>query len=125
MVSDEVTFEPTSQFVTKPLIVSYKELYEETKTLLDKKDELIQDLSYRLGKSESELKNSIPMLEYKKATFLLESSQTKIDEEKKGLDEKMEKMQEAVKRGDTTNLILILVLVFVLITSVFVWFMNL
>jgi hypothetical protein len=76
-MEEEMSLEPMTQFVTKPLIVSYKELYEESKALLTRKDELIQDLSYRLGNLETELKNSIPMLEYKKATFLLESSQSK------------------------------------------------
>jgi hypothetical protein len=85
MMEDEMKLETIPQFVTKPLIVSYKDLYEESKNQLARKDELIQDLSYRLGNLESELRNSIPMLEYKKATFLLESSQSKQEDEKKEL----------------------------------------
>ena len=121
---EEMALEPTSQFITKPLIVSYKDLYEESKAQLARKDELIQDLSYRLGNLESELKNSIPMLEYKKATFLLESSQSKSDEERKELTYKAEKYADEIKKEQNTNMILIIVLSFVLMVSVFAWFMG-
>lgn len=121
---DEVALEPMTQFVTKPLIVSYKELYEESKALLTRKDELIQDLSYRLGNLETELKNSIPMLEYKKATFLLESSQSKGEDERKDLTHKVEKLADEIKKEQNTNMILIIVLSFVLMVSVFAWFMG-
>jgi hypothetical protein len=62
---------------------NYKNLYEDSQKMIEKKDDLIKDLSYRLGKAEVELKNSIPMLEYRKTTFLLESSNNKTAEEKK------------------------------------------
>jgi len=123
-IQEEVALEPMTQFVTKPLIVSYKELYEESKSLLARKDELIQDLSYRLGNIETELKNSIPMLEYKKATFLLESSQTKGEDERKDLTHKVEKLADEIKKEQNTNMILIIVLSFVLMVSVFAWFMG-
>ncbi len=55
--------------------------FEETQAVMAKKDEIIQDLSYRLGKSETELQNSIPLVEYKKATYLLESAKIKGDED--------------------------------------------
>ena len=122
---ESVALEPMAQFVTKPLIVSYKELYEESKSLLTRKDELIQDLSYRLGNVETELKNSIPMLEYKKATFLLESSQSKGEDERRDLNHKVEKLADEVKKEQNTNMILIIVLSFVLMVSIFAWFMGL
>jgi hypothetical protein len=124
VIEDEVALEPISQFVTKPLIVSYKDLYEESKRLLERKDELIQDLSFRLGTLETELKNTIPMLEYKKATYLLESSQSKIEDERKELGNKVEKLATEMKQEQTTNMILIIVLGFVLMVSVFAWFMG-
>ena len=54
--------------------VNIVRLYENACQIIEKKDELIQDLSYKLGKTENELKNSISLSEYKKATFLLESA---------------------------------------------------
>ncbi len=72
----------TQEEPSKELFVKKKEntsiellrLYEAAERTIEKKDEVIQDLSYRLGKSENELKNSISLTEYKKATFLLESA---------------------------------------------------
>lgn len=121
---DDVQLEPVSQFVTKPLVVSYKDLYEETRNLLDRKDQIIQDLSYRIGNIESELKNSIPMLEYKKATFLLESSQTKVAEEKKDMTDKVQKIESDLKKEQATNITLIIVLALVLLISMFAWFVS-
>jgi hypothetical protein len=64
------------------------------------------------------------MLEYKKATFLLESSQSKWDDERKDLNHKVEKLADEVKKEQNTNMILIIVLSFVLMVSVFAWFMG-
>lgn len=50
----------------------FASLYSDAQKIIAKKDEIIQELSYKLGKSETELKNSIPLIEYKKTTFLLE-----------------------------------------------------
>lgn len=52
-------------------------LYEESRNVIVKKDETIQELSYKLGKVEVELKNTIPIVDYNKATFLLESAKAK------------------------------------------------
>jgi cytoskeletal protein RodZ len=64
------------------------------------------------------------MLEYKKATFLLESSQSKQEDEKKELSWKVEKFAEEVRKEQNTNMILIIVLAFVLMVSIFAWFMG-
>lgn len=65
------------------VIAEFSRFYTETQALIAKKDEVIQDLSYRLGKTETELQNSIPLMEYKKATYLLESAKEKSDEDTK------------------------------------------
>ena len=51
------------------------DLFEILNSKMQEKDDLIQELSYKLGKMETELKNSIPKLEHRKATLLLEESQ--------------------------------------------------
>ena len=68
----------TPEIITRERSVSrektpdFASLYGDAQKIIAKKDEIIQELSYKLGKSETELKNSIPLIEYKKTTFLLE-----------------------------------------------------
>ncbi len=97
------------------LFPEFIRFYEETRAVISKKDEVIQDLSYRLGKSESELKNSIPLVEYKKATYLLESAKSKGDEDIHGLSEKVTSLEkEIIKRN---SMILGLTILFILVLA--------
>ncbi len=97
------------------LLPDFARFYEETQTIIIKKDAVIQDLSYRLGKSESELKNSIPLVEYKKATYLLESAKSKWDEDIHGLSQKVTSLEkEIIKRN---SMILGLTILFILVLA--------
>jgi hypothetical protein len=94
---------------------NYIQLYETSQKIIFKKDEIIQDLAYRLGKSESELKNSIPLIQYKKATFLLESAKSKTDEDAVVLSSKIGSLEkELIKRNSA---ILGLAILFVLVLA--------
>lgn len=97
------------------LVSEFSRFYSETQAVITKKDEIIQDLSYRLGKSETELQNSIPMMEYKKATFLLESAKAKSDEDGKVLSDKITTLEkEIIKRN---SMILGLTILFILVLA--------
>ncbi|EKE28013.1 MAG: hypothetical protein ACD_3C00111G0030 [uncultured bacterium (gcode 4)] len=122
--ASEVIFD--TWFVTKAIdsTRNYKNLYEDTQKIIEKKDEIIKDISYRLGKAEVELKNSIPMLEYKKTTFLLESSNNKIAEEKKEMNDNLENLKEKVRNQELINIMLIAIFSIMLIVVFFVWFAN-
>ncbi len=78
-------------------MVDYRDLYEDSLRRIGDKDRVIQDLSYRAGQAESELKNSIPMIEYKKTTFLLESAKSKTEEDYRVSLEKTEKLTQEVE----------------------------
>jgi hypothetical protein len=54
-------------------------------------------------------------LEYKKATFLLESSKIKTEEEQKMLNTNIQKLKISLKNQEFINVILIVSLFFVLI----------
>ena len=103
-------------------LIEFARFYEETQILITKKDEAIQDLSYRLGKSEAELKNSIPLMEYKKATYLLESAKSKSDEDAKNLSDTISTLEkEIIKRN---SMILGLTILFILVLAFsFVFFL--
>lgn len=104
---------------------SYKELFEETSRILEKKDDLIKDLSYKVGKLEMELKNSISLLEYKKATFLLETTNVKSEDEKKDLTQSIDILKEKVRSQEFLNIILIIVFALTLIIVFLIWFTSL
>jgi hypothetical protein len=81
--------------------IDFPTLYREAQQNIIKKDEIIQDLAYRLGKSEAELKNSIPLVEYKKATFLLESAKTKTDSDSTVLSGKIHDLEKEVGKRNS------------------------
>ncbi|EKE26791.1 MAG: hypothetical protein ACD_4C00143G0006 [uncultured bacterium (gcode 4)] len=109
-------------FVKTDIWTNYKDLYSESKIIIQKKDEIIQDLSYRLWNTEAELKNSISLIEYKKATFLLESSSSKVEEEKNELNSNINKLESKVKISNNINIFLVLILLISLILISFLWF---
>ncbi len=103
-------------------ITEFTRLYDDAKRIIAKKDEIIQDLSYRLGKSETELKNSIPVVEYKKATFLLESAKTKNDEDKEDLSGKIQNLEKEINKRNSVLIALSMLFVLVLAFSIVFFF---
>ncbi|HBA44785.1 TPA: hypothetical protein DEG21_04730 [Patescibacteria group bacterium] len=92
---------------------------------MEQKDNLIKDLSYKLGNAEAELKNSISLVEYKKTAFLLESSTNKIEQEKQILTETKEKLEKNLNSNKLVNLILSIFLFLTIILLFVVWFSSL
>ncbi len=103
-------------------LTEFTRIYDEAKRVIAKKDEIIQDLSYRLGKTETELKNSVSLVEYKKATFLLESAKTKNDEDKVDLSGKIENMEKEINKRNSALIALTLLFVLVLAFSIVFFF---
>jgi excisionase family DNA binding protein len=118
---DIVFFEDVVQeesgFRRKPVMVDYRDLYEDAMSRIAEKDRVIQDLSYRAGHAESELKNSISMIEYKKATFLLESAKSKTEEEKKQYETEITKLKTESDRNKVTLYILVVLVLLLVVVS--------
>jgi hypothetical protein len=102
--------------------MDFSALYREAQDHIVKKDEIIQDLAYRLGKTETELANSIPLVEYKKATFLLESAKTKTDTDASMLGQKVNTLEKEVSKRNSYIFGLATLLVIVIAFSLFVFF---
>lgn len=102
--------------------MDYKTLYEDAKGKIDEKDQIIQDLSYRYGQAESDLKNSIPLLEYKKATFLLESAKSKGFEEKASMQEELDELRDRFRRERSAQFILLAAIAILVLAVLFLWF---
>ncbi|MBC7498884.1 helix-turn-helix domain-containing protein [Candidatus Gracilibacteria bacterium] len=100
-------------------------IYEDAQEQIARKDATIQELSYKLGKAEVELSNSIPALEYKKNTFLLESAKSKSDHDTDTLSKKIILLENEV--GKRNSAIITLVILFILVLGfsvIFVLFGN-
>jgi excisionase family DNA binding protein len=104
--------------------IDFPTLYREAQDHIMKKDEIIQDLSYRLGKAETELTNSIPMVEYKKATFLLESAKTKTDSDATLLTAKVSTLEKEIGKRNSYILGLATLLLLVITFSLVVFFYS-
>ncbi len=111
---------PTREIVQQNAtnLPDFSRLYEDSQNIIQKKDEIIQDLSYRLGKSETELKNSIPLVEYKKATFLLESAKNKTDSDAQSLGGRIASLEKEISKRNSAILSLAILFVLVLAFSV-------
>lgn len=103
-------------------VVEYSKLYIDAQEAIAKKDAIIQDLSYRLGKTETELKNTIPLVDYKQATFLLESSKQKTTEEVETLSSKVQHLEKEIEKRNSGIIGLSILFIFVLVFS-FVFFL--
>ena len=96
----------------------FAHLYSDSQKIIAKKDDIIQDLSYRLGKTETELKNAIPLIEYRKATFLLESAKNKTDADASVLGTKIEFLEKEINKRNSAIMGLAILFVLVLAFSV-------
>lgn len=104
------------------MTTEFTRLYTEAQEIIAKKDAVIQDLAYRLWKSETELKGSISMIEYKKATFLLESAKSKNDQDSQVLTEKVSHLETEITKRNAMIISLAILFALVLAFSVMFFF---
>jgi hypothetical protein len=134
VILDEKNDTPSSHEIVRPeqktwlidtvAVTELVRLYEETRGIIAKKDEVIQDLSYKLGKTEMELKNSIPLIEYNKATFMLESTKVRSDSDKESLSSKVNFLEKEISKRNSAIITLAVLFVLVLGFSI-VFFISL
>jgi excisionase family DNA binding protein len=120
---------PSSQMIdssqSNAALTEIVRMYEDTRSLIAEKDATIQNLSYKLGKIESELANSVPVLEYKKTTFLLESAKSKSDNDAGTLSSKIVTLESEIHKRNSALITLAILFILVLGFSViFVLFGN-
>lgn len=119
-----VTLHSTSKHTMRDM-VNYRDLYDQANEKIAVKDKMIQELSYRLGQSETELKNTISLSEYKKATFLLESAKSQWEEEKSHMIEKVSFLENSLKREHILVKTLVITLMVTFVVSVCLWVLTL
>lgn len=99
-------------------------IYEDLKSQINKKDEIIQTLSVRLGKAEEVAKNSISLVEFKKSQFLLEESKGYLSNEVESVKKERNQLAKELKYEKNTNQLMIAFLVFLLIFVWIIWFVK-
>jgi hypothetical protein len=110
-------------FTRKRASADYRDLYEEAMRKMSDKDRIIQDLSYRAGHAESELKNSVSMIEYKKQSFLLESAKAKTEEDIKQVQsESLVLKEEAIQTKFVLYILLSLVAILLILCTFLLYF---
>lgn len=99
-------------------------IYKDLKKELIKKDEIIQNLSMRVWKAEEIAKNSVSLLDFKKSQYLLEESKTWLTKEVELLEKEKEKLSSELKYEKTSNTILIIFVVVLLVLAGVLWFIQ-
>lgn len=102
---------------TERAIAEFSRIYSDAQNIIEKKESVIKDLSYKLGKIEYALENSIDVWEYKRATYLLESVKNKNEIETQVLNEKVSLLEKEVQKRNSALAGMVILFVLVITTS--------
>lgn len=112
------TISPIQTSLDNKALTEFVRFYEEAQALIGQKENLIQDLSYKLGKVETEMKSMVPLVEYNKATFLLESAKEKNVSDVSRLSETVTTLEKEISKRNAAIISLALLFVLVLAFSI-------
>ncbi len=101
-----------------------EKIYLDMKSDITKKDQVIQDLSIKLGQAQEIAKNSVSLVEFKKSQFLLEESKWHISNENSQLKDTTLELSQKLKYEKTTNYLLISFCVILLVALGVLWFIK-
>lgn len=99
-------------------------IYKDLKQEIQKKDEIIQNLSLQLWKAEEIAKNSISLMEFKKSQFLLEESKGHLSGELEKIKWEKSKIEKELRYEKSTNSIMIVFLILLLCLTAIIWFIK-
>lgn len=107
----------------KMAITEFSRIYNDAQGLIAQKDETIKDLSYKVGKLETELQNSINVVEYRRAADMLEHTKMRSEEETKNFGQKISTLEKEVQKKNSFIVGMVILFVLVIIsTLVFVFY---
>ncbi len=93
---------------------TYKKLYEELKEELNEKQERLEIANYRVGQLESQVKNSIPMLEYHHERFMLKRSEEDLQEKLTESTGIIKRLATNLKQAKLSKRIFLIILLIIL-----------
>lgn len=122
---EEVPFE-TKEIELKTNFKTYAldKVYDDLRAEIKQKDEVIQDLSIKLGRAEEIVKNSVSMIDFKRSQMLLEDSKTHLWSAISELKSKNETLEKDLKHEKTTKYILFITVLILFIISLIIWWAN-
>ncbi len=97
-------------------------IYADLRREISQKDELIQNLSVRVGRAEEIAKNSVNLVEFKKSQFLLEESKGHLSKEVSELWKENSELKANLKYEKTTNIVLIIFVLILIAVAATIWY---
>ncbi|RAL57922.1 hypothetical protein BLD25_01030 [Candidatus Gracilibacteria bacterium GN02-872] len=119
-VPETKEIEVKTNFKTFPI----EPIYDDLRLQIKEKDDLIQDLSMKLGRAEEIVKNSVSMIDFKRSQMLLEDSKTHLGSAISELKGKNEELEKKVKTGNITVLVLFITVIVLLVIALMIWVNN-
>ena len=119
-VPETKEIEVKTNFKTFPI----EPIYDDLRSQIKEKDDLIQDLSMKLWRAEEIVKNSVSMIDFKRSQMLLEDSKTHLWSAISELKDKNEELEKKVKTGNITVLVLFITVIVLLVISLMIWVNN-
>lgn len=110
----------TTTMSTTPDTSFTQKLYSE----IEEKNTQIQFLSKKLWQMEEIVKNSISMVEFKKSQFLLQESNTSLNNELSSLKKDLQEKNQAFLQEKKTNIILYILIALLVIITCVIWFIK-
>lgn len=104
--------------------LAIEEVYKDLRSEIKQKDEVILELSMRVGRAEEIAKNSVSLIEFKKSQFLLEESKNYLNVSMDDLEREKKDAVKELKYQKTNNVIMMIVLFVLLAIAGTIFFMN-
>ena len=101
----------------KMALTEFSRIYTDAQGIIAKKDEVIKDLSYKVGKMETELENSINVSEYQRTANLLENAKNKSAEDARFFGEKISTLEKEVQKKNSFIVGMVILFVLVILSS--------
>ncbi len=95
------------------------EILQALETIVKEKDALIQELTFKLGRLEAEMQNTVPKLEHKKAVLALEEAYASRVQDMNIITQSQREIEQRFKRERMISTVL-MIWVFVLLCACFV-----
>lgn len=100
-------------------------IYDDLKNTIEEKDLKIAELSFKLGKMEEVVKNSISMIEFNKSQLKLEEAKEVTENKLKDVLIERDEITSKYKDEKSANIILIIVSLLLLWLLIYVWYLKL
>lgn len=108
----------------KMALAEFSRIYTDAQGVIAKKDEVIKDLSYKLGKVETELENSVNAHEYRRTANLLETIKTEKEVAEKNLHTKISTLEKEVQNKNHSIALMMVLFVLIIVAFSVYFFIN-